>query len=349
MSVVRKLIETNNVRRARSVAQVIRNRDGMRQVGDICFALVVLREPMDETAWELFSRNELSFVLHLAPAEYFRVGLRTRSRHGARHPCGGCSTASSPCRCARRSGCRSRAPPSRAARKTSPTKALRRAEKALRARAGSSASAKQLRAEIGALRSWFGRRDDARKSIDLPAGEIPFAVLDYQQAGQAQAPITEGEALNTLSLLGNLVRRRGVRFTGDADLVGLAETLQNRVAPERVARRRTGDSVHLSDGRSRRFELFGCARRDVADRVRRADAPRADLRHDLPFNPHIRPIFLGIETSPQVLHGAGVIDYLKRYAPDWLPRLAHCLSAAGGGHPGVLLRLARRHRRHDRH
>src|SRR6476620_1854816 len=47
----------------------------MREIGDICLALVVMREPMNETAWELFSRNDLGFVLRLAPVEYFRVGF----------------------------------------------------------------------------------------------------------------------------------------------------------------------------------------------------------------------------------------------------------------------------------
>ncbi len=328
VSVIRKLIETNNVRRARSVAQVIRNRDGMGPVGDICFALVVLREPMDETAWELFNRNDLSVVLHLAPAEYFRVGFEldpdTALASLRRVLDGEFSVAL-------------RAPQwlsmARAAfardSEDLAEKALRRAEKAL-PRVQDQRKAKQLRADIGALRSWFGRRDNARKSIDVPVGEIPFAVLDYQQAGQAKTPITEGEALNTLSLLGNLVRRRGVRFTGDADLVALAETLQNRVAPSRALDGAPA-SVHLSavdrDASSYSAVPEGTWLIVSGVLMRRI----ADLRHDLPFNPHIRPIFLGVETTPHVLHGVGVIDYLKRYAPigcrDW--RTVFLLQAAG--------------------
>ena len=81
VTVVRRLVETNNVRRARPFAQVIQNREGMRDIGDICLALVVMCEPMYETAWELFSRNDTVVVLRLAPVEYFRVGLRSRPGH----------------------------------------------------------------------------------------------------------------------------------------------------------------------------------------------------------------------------------------------------------------------------
>jgi lipopolysaccharide biosynthesis glycosyltransferase len=328
VSVVRKLIETNNVRRARSVAQVIRNRDGMQLVGDICFALVVLREPMDETAWELFSRNDVAAVLHLAPVEYFRVGLELdpdTALATLRRVFDGEFTVSlrAPQWLEIARGAFARGSEDLAA------DALRRAEKALRA-VQDPARVKQLRVEIGGLRSWFGRRDAARKPVDLPAGEIPFAVLDYQQAGRAQAPITEGEALNTLALLGNLVRRRGLRFTGDTDLVGLAETLQNRVAPERVVEGAPA-TVHLAtvDRDASSFSTVPEGTWLIVSGV--LMRPVSDLVHDLPLNPHVRPIFLGIETSPQVLHSDGVIDYLKRYAPigcrDW--RTVFLLQAAG--------------------
>jgi lipopolysaccharide biosynthesis glycosyltransferase len=328
VSVVRKLIETNNVRRARSVAHVIRNRDGMQQVGDICFALVVLREPMDETAWELFSRNDVSAVLHLAPVEYFRVGLELdpdTALATLRRVFDGefkvSLRAAQWLEIARGSFARGS--------EDLAADALRRAEKALRT-VQDPARAKQLRADINALRSWFGRRDAARKPIDLPAGEIPFAVLDYQQAGRAKTAITEGEALNTLTLLGNLVRRRELRFSGDDDLVPLAETLHNRVAPSRVVDGAPA-TVHLStvdrDASSYSPVPEGTWLIVSGVLMRRV----SDLRHDLPFNPHIRPIFLGVEIAPPVLHGDGVIDYLKRYAPigcrDW--RTVFLLQAAG--------------------
>jgi lipopolysaccharide biosynthesis glycosyltransferase len=328
VSVVRKLIETNNVRRARSVAHVIRNRDGMQVVGDICFALVVLREPMNETAWELFARNDLSAVLHLAPVEYFRIGLELdpdAALAALRRVFDGEFTVTlrAPQWLEIARGSFARGSEDLAA------EALRRAEKALR-KVQDPARGKQLRTDIAALRSWFGRRDAARKPVDLPTGEIPFAVLDYQQAGRAQSTISEGEALNTLALLGNLVRRRGLRFTGDQELVGLAETLQNRVAASRTIDGAPA-TLHLSsvdrDASSYSAVPEGTWLIVSGVLLRRVN----DLRHDLPFNPHVRPIFLGVEIAPPVLHGDGVIDYLKRYAPigcrDW--RTVFLLHAAG--------------------
>lgn len=328
VSVVRKLIETNSVRRARSVAQVIRNRAGLESIGDICFALVVLREPMNETAWELFERNELATVLRLAPVEYFRVGFELdpdAALAALRRVFDGQIEVAlrSPQWLEIARGSFARGSDDLAA------EALRRAESTLR-HVQDPARGKILRSDIAALRAWFGRRDAARKPVDVPDGVIPFAVLDYQQAGQAKAPVSEGEALNTLTLLANLVRRRGLRFSGDPGLVQLAETLQNRVEPSRVLDGAPA-TVHLStvDRDASSYSAVPSGTWMIVSGVlmRRV----SDLRHDLPFNPHVRPIFIGIETSPQVLLGDGVIEYLKRYAPigcrDW--RTVFLLQAAG--------------------
>ena len=140
-----------------------------------------------------------------------------------------------------------------------------------------------------------------------------------------------------------------MRFTGDADLVALAETLQNRVAPARVLDGAPA-TVHLStvdrDASSYSAVPEGTWLIVSGVLMRRGESTCV---HDLPFNPHVRPIFLGVETTPQVLHGDGVIDYLKRYAPigcrDW--RTVFLLQAAGI--PAFFSGWLDDDRRHGRH
>ncbi len=328
VSVVRRLLETSNVRRARSFAQVIQNREGMRAVGDVCFALVLMHEPMNEVAWDLFTRNDESVVIHLAPVEYFHVGFKV-------DPDGAIATL----RRMLDGEFRVALGPSqwleiaqvsfaRGAEDLSAL-ALRRAENTIE-RVKGRARVKQLRADIAGLRAWYGRRDAARKAVEIPAGEIPFAVVDYQQAGRPEASIGDGEALNTLSVLGNLVRRRGVRFTGDSSLVALTETLQNRVARtyETVGPDATVHLVRVD----RDASTFTAVPEGTWMIVSGVLLRRIfDMQHDLPFNAQLRPIFLGVEIGASVLHGDGVIEYLKQHAPigcrDW--RTLFLLQAAG--------------------
>ncbi|MGH8861724.1 MAG: hypothetical protein ACRDVG_10920 [Jatrophihabitantaceae bacterium] len=76
VGVVRTLLDANDIGRARSVAQVLQRSEHTRPVGDICQALVTLREPLAETAWQLFSRNDVAVAMRLAPVDYFHVAFR---------------------------------------------------------------------------------------------------------------------------------------------------------------------------------------------------------------------------------------------------------------------------------
>jgi lipopolysaccharide biosynthesis glycosyltransferase len=328
VSVVRRLIETNNVRRARPFAQVIQNREGMREIGDICLALVVMREPMNETAWELFNRNDLGFVLRLAPVEYFRVGFElapdTAVASLQRLLKGEFTVALRPgqwldiARAGFAVGAEDLAEQS-----------LQRAEKNLY-KIRDEKRARQLRADFAGLRSWFGRREGARASHTAPTGEVPVAVFDYQLAGHPGSPVTEGEAMNTLAVLGNLLRRRGIKLTGDADLVALAGDLQKKIAPKRAIEG-SASTVHFTkvDRDASNYSSIPDGSWVLVSGVLMRKV--CDLHFDLPFNPALRPVFLGVEIPAALLHVDGMIDYLKRYAPigcrDW--RTVFTLQAAG--------------------
>ena len=206
--------------------------------------------------------------------------------------------------------------------------ALRRAEKNMH-KVRAEARARALRADIAGLRSWFGRRQLPER-LKSPDGRDLGRDLDYQAPDQRRSPISDGEAMNTLAVLGNLLRRRGVQVTGDPELVALAGHLQKRIAPKRaldgpaatlrLAKVDRDASSYSAVPASSWVLVSGVLMRKVCD-----------LRYDLPFNPHLRPIFLGVEIPASLLHVDGVIDYLKRYAPigcrDW--RTVFTLQAAG--------------------
>ncbi|MGH8861723.1 MAG: glycosyltransferase family 8 protein [Jatrophihabitantaceae bacterium] len=164
----------------------------------------------------------------------------------------------------------------------------------------------------------------------VPEGEIPFAVLDCQLPGRPLASPNEGDAFNTAAALGNLARRRGVRFTGDEGVVALAENLRSRVDPRRAI-----------DGEDATVRLYRVDR-DASDCSAVPDGTWLlasgpfvhtpnDLHRNLPLNRRVRPIFIGFHTEPRVLHDGGVIAYLQRHAPigcrDW--RTVYLLQAAG--------------------
>ena len=86
--------------------------------------------------------------------------------------------------------------------------------------------------EIEWLRPWV---EDAVPAAGppAPAGHTPIALLGYGQPGRAKASQNIGDYVQTLAMLGHLVRRQDLRFHGDPELVSLARELQERVRPDR--------------------------------------------------------------------------------------------------------------------
>ena len=75
VALVRNLLDAKALPRARSLAQSIQHRPGLEPLGDICQAIVTIRDPMLSTAWALFPRNDVALAMRLAPVAYFRLGL----------------------------------------------------------------------------------------------------------------------------------------------------------------------------------------------------------------------------------------------------------------------------------
>jgi lipopolysaccharide biosynthesis glycosyltransferase len=154
----------------------------------------------------------------------------------------------------------------------------------------------------------------------VPPGSIPVAVIDYQTPDQVIASGDLGDYVQTLSMLGNLVRLSNVTFFGECGLGELANELKLRVRDELQVPEVTG-SIHLLDV-NREFSradnlpeptwmiAFGWHMR-----------PLYDLHYDFPYHRNIRPLFISFHVNRLDMLTEDALAYLRRYGPvgcrDW--------------------------------
>lgn len=172
--------------------------------------------------------------------------------------------------------------------------------------------------------------DPAPAVTPPPAGRIRLGLFDYHHPELVRAAGNIGDHVQTLALLGNLARFRGVRLHGAEGLGEVATALQSRVRPE----------LRL-DGPAAEVELLPVSR----DYSEGDDIPEDTwivafgwhmhalykLRFGLPYHPHLNPLFVAFHLNrPQALTPEAV-DYLRAHGPvgcrDWTT--VHLLLAAG--------------------
>ena len=160
-----------------------------------------------------------------------------------------------------------------------------------------------------------------RRPRSVPTGSIPIAILDYQSPDhQGGTSGNLGDYIQTLSLLGNLVRMSDVTFTGEDGLGAVATELQKRVQPQLRTPGVTG-SVHLVS-----------VNRDFSGAD---DVPEGtwlvafgwhmhalyDLRYDFPYHPNLRPLFISFHVNRLEMLTDEAQAYLRRHGPigcrDW--------------------------------
>lgn len=318
VAMTRALIESSEPSRARCIAQVLQQYDPLRPAAEVCLGILAFAEPMPETAWNLLSRNELPLVLRWAADEYFQLAFRLDP-----------ATAESSL---------SKALKGEVAMEVDPYIWIRVAYHAFAANALELALWTLERAEaavsdvrdpqrmtrlgkrISALREWLDRATRADEIVDLPEGEIPFALVGYSHPEWEANSTDLDDPTETLATLSRLISFDDVTFDGDAGLVAAAD----RLRADRAAAR------HVS-GPKRTVRLFE-VERDLSRYAAVPDGtwivvsdwfrnPLAGWRYDVPLNPRLRPIFLSFEITPLSLAAPGAIDYLRRYAPigcrDW--------------------------------
>ena len=159
-----------------------------------------------------------------------------------------------------------------------------------------------------------------RRPATVPADAIPVAVIDYQTPDHVLTSGNVGDYVQTLAMLGNLVRLPNVRFTGEDGLGEVATELQARV-PEDLQRAGPTGSVHLIP-----------VDRDFSSA---ADLPDGtwmlafgwhmhslyDLRSDFPYHPNLRPLFVSFHVSRLEMLTEEAKAYLREHGPigcrDW--------------------------------
>lgn len=321
---VRALTKVGHLRRARSFAQVLQSRAEFAAVGDVAMALVALRDQVPATSWALFARRDITQVLNLAPGEYFRTGF-VHAPEVAAETLGHVLKAEIEV-------------------DASPEQWLEIAKwsfgagyedlskQALDLAAADAAEVdgKAFDGKIAWLNRWYGKADAAKGPVASPVDAISFAVIDYKQPDQEFASRNLGDHVQTIASLGNVVRHKGFRFSGDEELVGVANKLQGRVRADRAI---GGDDAEIALFRIDRdsTNYYAIPEKTWTIAFGWYMHPIFGMKFDVPFNPRLRPVFISFHINAPALLTGDVIEYLRKYAPigcrDW--NTVHLLQAAG--------------------
>lgn len=323
VATARRLVRLGEVARVRALGSALLAEDGSREVGALVSAVAATADRAWPKAWDLFGGVDRSLALSSAPAELFRAGFAVDVEEATALLSDALRddlVEADPAQWFEIAGMGlavGAEPESRHA--------------LLHARTLAEAEGRtRLLERIEWLESWYGTTAAATRDIAVPRGAVPFAVLDYKQPDEAYASKNLGDHVQTIASLGHLVRRSGVSFTGDADLVELASSLQRRVKPARVV-----------DGDDAVVELH-LVQRDASHHDLVPDGtwalafgwymhPQFGVAFDMPFNPRIRPIFVSFHVNAPAFLTDDVLAYLRRHAPvgcrDW--NTVHLLLAAG--------------------
>ena len=156
--------------------------------------------------------------------------------------------------------------------------------------------------------------------VAVPTGAVPVAVMQYRSPDHVLTSGNLGDHIQTLALLGNLVRFSDVEFTGRDGLGELAGELQGLVRSE-LRRPDVPGSIHLLE-LDRDFSSAG----SIPDKTWMLAFgwhmhPLYDLRYDFPYHPNIRPLFISFHVNRLDMLSDAALEYLRRFGPvgcrDW--------------------------------
>ncbi|HEY8300309.1 MAG TPA: glycosyltransferase [Jatrophihabitans sp.] len=298
--------------RARSVAQAFQQIDQLRPIADLCLAVSALREPVPISSWQLFTRNDLAFVLKHAPIEYFRTAIEFAF--------GPDDAAAAMDKVA--SGEVAMAADAETwlevalllfsgGFETQSSYATGRAAEALEL-VEDEGHRNWLRGRIDTLRSWHGR---AERAGDAPApadGEVSVALVDYEHPDARKHSDYAIDQIETATVLGHLARHSGARFAGSDDVVAEANGLQRR-SPAPVAGPQV--PVRLMTMQRDLSEFAALPENTWAVVTDWFANPLEVARGDLPFHPNLRPVFVSFHITEPALGRPGVVDYLRAHGP----------------------------------
>lgn len=172
------------------------------------------------------------------------------------------------------------------------------------------------RRQLEHLRPWTHPADRS----EPPTGAVSLGLLYYRQPDRVRSSKNIGDYVQTLAMLGNVVRYGDATFSGDQGLGDLATELQSRVRPE----------LQLTTG-GRRVHLVPVSR-DFSEGDDVPDGtwllafgwhlhPSFGLGYGLPFDSRLRPLFVSFHLHAIDALDDSTIDHLRAHGPvgcrDW--------------------------------
>ncbi|GAB6987373.1 hypothetical protein [Nocardioides pyridinolyticus] len=153
-----------------------------------------------------------------------------------------------------------------------------------------------------------------------PPGAVPLAIFYYSQPDRVRGSRNIGDYVQTLAMLGNLVRFSDVEFSGPGELGDLATEVQSRVRAD----------LRLA-GEPRRAHLVPVSRDfSAGDEIPEGTwllafgwhlHPSFGLRYGLPYDPRLRPLFVSFHLHAIDVLDQPTIEYLRAHGPigcrDW--------------------------------
>jgi lipopolysaccharide biosynthesis glycosyltransferase len=317
---VRAHLVNRQQRRARTLGQILQRESGrVREIGDVCVAMVAVGQNLFDNAWRLFSGVELADVVRWAPAEYFRVAFRVDPEAAGKaldavlrgelavetNSFGWFDIASASFA---------------AGAEEQSAAALERAKARVGKLPTGDPATQRVRTSIDWLGRWYGRSAAAETAPAAPAGEIPVAVLGFRQPDWTGVSSNVGNYLESLAVLSHLARRSNLRFAGEPALVKFADELRERV-PAAATIDASPAAVRLCP--VERDASHYSAVPDGTWLLYAGRLPRAIFGSllDLPFNPNVRPVFLSVHVDSIAQLTPPRVEYLRKYGPvgcrDW--------------------------------
>ena len=170
------------------------------------------------------------------------------------------------------------------------------------------------------MRSWVDADADSPTAPAPADGRPVLAIMDYGHPGATRASANLGDHIQSIAGLAHVVRHRGVRLSGDGDLVDLLTRLRGRTRPE-----------FARDDLNTDLEVMA-VHRDASMYQRIPERTWVlclgwymhalfTMRHGFPLHRNLRPIFVSFHCNKRDLLTPEAVEYLRRYGPvgcrDW--------------------------------
>ena len=213
-------------------------------IADIGLAISAITEPMPDTAWTLFNRNDLALITAHVPREYFRFGFAWNAVETER-ALSRVVRGEVPIKTDAQGWYEIGYDAFAAGCDGSASRALDRAG-TLASAAPASPRRDWVLRRVDWVRDWIGRSDRAGESPAAPPGEVSFALVGYNHPSLPAVTNDIADPMQTLIVLGHLMRHDGVYFSGRPALCDAAADLATHLRKDDRVAQATPRLVSLS-------------------------------------------------------------------------------------------------------